>query len=337
MDDSPDTRIGVTVLTGFLGSGKTTLLNRLVQAPAFAQALIIVNEFGEIGVDHQLVRGVEDRVVLLAGGCICCSVRGGLVDTLRELFLLALQRRIQPFNSVLVETTGLADPAPVIFTLRYDAFLAQRFVYKGAIAVADATHIAGQLERNREAVQQIALADVIAISKGDLAGDEAVTAAASIVATVSPGTPIAVLSPGVPLPAGLLVLDRKAQQDFGDAPDWLGRLSKSPRFGTHREVVTFAIESARPLHRARLAAAVEAIQSRYGDALLRMKGIVQFVGEARPASVHAVHGEYYPATPLSEWPDSNRISRLVFILRGVDIQTVEHCVRACLWPDVTDP
>ncbi|MFQ6691272.1 GTP-binding protein, partial [Bordetella pertussis] len=106
-----DSRIGVTVLTGFLGSGKTTLLNRLVQEPEYAEAVVIVNEFGDIGVDHHLVRNVDDRIVLLEGGCICCTASGGLVDTLRDLFMLVVRRRIKPFKRVLLETTGLAGPA----------------------------------------------------------------------------------------------------------------------------------------------------------------------------------------------------------------------------------
>ena len=176
MHPERDTRIPVTIITGFLGSGKTTLLNHWVKQPELSDCAVLINEFGSVGLDHQLVKQVDEQVMLLDSGCICCSVQGSLATALQELFMEALRKEIRPFRRLIIETTGLADPAPVLFTLRQDNFIAERYRFDGIVTLVDAVHIEGQLTRQYEAVKQIALADLLVISKSDLVATEALAA-----------------------------------------------------------------------------------------------------------------------------------------------------------------
>ncbi|MFU2487162.1 CobW family GTP-binding protein [Thauera sp. WH-1] len=182
-----DRRIPVTLLTGFLGAGKTTLLNHLLRQPQLAHCAVLINEFGEVGVDHHLVEKVDESLVVLDSGCICCSVQGDLVRALKGLFMRALRRELKGLRRVLIETTGLADPAPVIHTLMAEPFLCERFRIDGVVTAVDATHALDQLARQHEAVRQVAMADRLLLTKCDLAEPAARAAVSARIAQLNPG------------------------------------------------------------------------------------------------------------------------------------------------------
>lgn len=306
--------IPVTLLTGFLGSGKTTVLNRLLKSPKAARTAVIVNEFGEIGIDHDLIETGSERLVNLPGGCICCSVRSDLADTLRGLFQRRVRGQVAEFDRVIIETTGLADPLPIIQTLMTDPLVSARFTLDGVVTTADAVNGWETLDREHEARDQVAVADRLLLTKTDLADPAITERLAERLRALNPLAPIVGL-PGGFDPGqlfGVAAADRTAIAELHD------------HHHHHDDIQSFSIISDRAISPACFAEWTVDMTGRAGSNLLRMKGLVNVAGEAGPVAVHGVRHIFHPPVTLPAWPSDDRRTRIVFIGRDLDEQGIRN-------------
>lgn len=358
---TPATRLPVSVLTGFLGSGKTTLLQALLRHPGMNRVAVVINEFGEVGLDHLLVAKASENLVVMDGGCVCCTVRGDLINTLRDLFLQRVRSEIPEFERVVIETTGLADPAPIIHTLMSEPLLAARFRLDGVISTVDAVHGDRQFDEHPESVKQAAVADRIVLTKTDAADAAAVERLRERLAEINPAAPVFVapfgrVEPDVLFDAGLYNPATKGpdvarwlkeeayveqnhhghhhhhdhhDHDHECGPDCDHNHDHDHRHHHHDanrhddHIRAFCMIEETPISWDRFVGFMQELIAERGADLLRVKGLLNVVeSEDRPIVIHGIQHMFHPPVQLPEWPDGDQRSRIVFITRDIDRSTI---------------
>jgi G3E family GTPase len=316
----------VTLITGFLGSGKTTLLQRLLLDPALSDTAVLVNEFGEVGLDHHLLEGISETMVMLQSGCVCCTIRGELSTAIKDLHSRRERGLLPPFRRLVIESTGLADPFPILSTVRSDPVLRHHFCLGNVITTVDAVNGARQLDAQPESLKQIAVADRLVLTKTDLATVETADRVTRRLRQINPGAP---LWRGAEddLDAEALLSANGADVEYWQSAEHDDH-TPDDRHHHADDIRTLALSFDDPVDWTRFAIWLTMLLHRYGEKLLRVKGILDVTGSTTPVAVHAVQHLVHPPRHLRAWSDEDRRSRLVFIARGLDPALIERSFRA---------
>jgi G3E family GTPase len=336
LDAATAQKIPILLLTGFLGSGKTTVLNYLLRQPAMANVMVIINEFGEIGLDHELVEKATDDLVLLQSGCLCCTIRGDLIETLRTLFTKRTRGDIPAFDRVVIETTGLADPAPILQALMGDGLIIRNFQLDAVIATVDAVAGDETLDRHIEAIRQAAVADRILLTKIDLADEDEIELLERRLRRLNPAAPVARISRGWVDPASLFGVGafNLATKSL-DVQQWLQEEKYAQaqhahdhnhaqddvnRHDAHIRAVSLVLNE--PIPGEVLDRWLKSLLQFKGPDLLRFKGIINVAELPGPIVLHGVQHVIYPPVALKTWPSEDRRTRMVFITYDIDEETL---------------
>ncbi len=327
--ENSHTRLPIHVITGFLGSGKTTLLNQLLHQPGMQQTAVIVNELGEIGIDHLLIKATTEDMVMLEGGCLCCSVRTDLVNTLEDLFHKRARHEISKFKQVLVESTGLADPAPILRTLMTDPFIAAHYYLDVIITTVDVLHGTLQLDEYDESVKQAALANHLILTKIDLVEIATLESLKQRLRSLNPTA---------------LIHEANLTRHFMDAATLFNYYT--PRFDVERwlqadayleqdnrhdtYIKNFCIEHAAPLHWLTLERWIQQLTHLRGKDLLRVKGLAYTYETDLPVIIQGVQHIFQPPVTLEAWPTNERRSQIVFITRNIEKTVIERVLHALI-------
>lgn len=352
-----DSRLPVTLVTGFLGAGKTTLLNTALSDASSGRIAVIVNEFGEAGLDHDLIEAVSEETILMQSGCLCCSVRGDLSRTMASLIARRDAGELS-FERVVIETTGLADPGPILQTLLVDSFLARGVRMDGVVTVADAMNGPATLDTQFEAVSQVAMADLIVLSKTDLVAPEQVVMFEERLRAINPGARIvhAVRGAGITrklwglsglrqgaAPANVLAwasVPAAAQEPLANLSGLPLPQSAAAMVSPHDErICTASITLDDPIPDVAFDLWLDTLIALRGPDILRVKGIVFLEDIETPFVFHGVQHVFDPPVPLHDWPDGERRSRIVVIARDIsrpELQRSFDILRARLPRDLAD-